>query len=160
MEKIKKILLFQIPMSICNFRCHYCSLAQRDVCYQGVQPTMKYSPEEIRAAFSRKRLGGACFMNFCAEGETLLTKNIDAYVKALVEEGHYAEIVTNLTVTSMIERILGWDRMLLKRVEFKCSFHYLELARANFYSVSRINTGAGFLLCRSVSESEATECVS
>ena len=129
MEKNKKILLFHIPMSICNFRCHYCYLAQRETCYQGVQPEMKYTPEQVRAAFSRKRLGGSCFMNFCAEGETLLTKDIDAYVKALVDEGHYAEIVTNMTVTNVIERILNWDKALLRRIEFKCSFHYLELKR-------------------------------
>lgn len=125
--KNKKILLFGIPMSVCNFRCHYCYLAQREVCYEGIQPEMKYSPEQVRAAFSRQRLGGPCFMNFCADGETLLTKNIDEYIKALVEEGHYAEIVTNLSITNVIERILSWDRELLKRVEFKCSFHYLEL---------------------------------
>ncbi len=68
-------------------------------------------------------------MNFCADGETLLTKDIDKYIKVLVELGHYAEIVTNMTHTQMVERILSWDRNLLSHVEFKCSFHYLELKR-------------------------------
>lgn len=131
MDKIKKILLFRIPMSICNFRCSYCYIAQRDVSYQGIQPEMRYSPEQIRKAFSKERIGGLAFMNFCADGETLLTKNLDLYVKALVEEGHYAEIVTNLTVTPMLEKILSWDKELLKRVEFKCSFHYVELKKKN-----------------------------
>lgn len=131
MDKIKKIILFRIPMSICNFRCHYCYLAQRDESYQGVQPVMKYTPQEVADALSIKRIGGAAYLNFCADGETLLTKNIDLYIKALVEQGHYAEIVTNLVITPVLEKILSWDKELLKRVEFKCSFHYLELKKKN-----------------------------
>ena len=68
-------------------------------------------------------------MNFCAEGETLLTKDLDLYVKALIEEGHYAEVVTNLTVSNALDKFLSWDKELLKHLEFKCSFHYLELRR-------------------------------
>ena len=129
MEKIKKILLFSIPMSICNFRCHYCYLAQRPEHYQGIQPKMKYTPQEVAQALSYERMGGSCFMNFCADGETLLTKDIDLYVKALVEQGHYAEVVTNLSVSNMLDKFLNWDKELLKRLEFKCSFHYLELKK-------------------------------
>lgn len=114
-------------MSICNFRCHYCYLAQRPIHYQGIQPEMKYTPEQMARALSVERLGGVCFGNFCADGETLLTKDIDLYVKEFVKQGHYAEIVTNLTVSNVLEKILSWDKELLKHVEFKCSFHYLEL---------------------------------
>lgn len=129
MEKIKKILLFRIPMSICNFRCHYCYLAQRPEHYQGIQPQMKYTPEEVAYALRKERVGGPCFMNFCADGETLLTKDLDKYVKALVEQGHYAEVVTNLTVSNVLDKFLSWDKELLKHLEFKCSFHYLELKK-------------------------------
>ncbi len=128
---VKKVLLFRIPMSICNFRCHYCYLAQRPVHYQGVQPEMKYSPEQVARALSAERVGGAAYMNFCADGETLLTKDLDQYVKALVEQGHYAEVVTNLSVTNALDKFLAWDKDLLERVEFKCSFHYLELKNRN-----------------------------
>lgn len=127
MEQVKKLLFFRIPMSICNLRCHYCYLAQRKECYQGVQPVMKYSPQEVAKALSFDRVGGAAFMNFCADGETLLIKDLDLYVKELIKEGHYAEIVTNLTITSALEKFLEWDKELLKHLEFKCSFHYLEL---------------------------------
>ena len=58
MDKIKKILLFRIPMSICNFRCSYCYIAQRPVHYQGIQPVMNYSPEEVARALTKNRLGG------------------------------------------------------------------------------------------------------
>lgn len=135
MDKVKKLLLFRIPMSICNFRCHYCYLAQRDESYQGEQPVMKYSPSEVAKALSLARVGGPAYMNFCADGETLLTKNIAQYIKALVEEGHYAEVVTNLTVTKVLDEFLAWDKNLLKRLEFKCSFHYLELKRLGLLDV-------------------------
>ena len=126
---MKKIFLFSIPMSICNFRCSYCYLAQREEHYQGIMPEFKYTPEEFGHACSMERVGGASFGNFTATGETLLTKDIDRYVKAFVEQGHYAEVVTNLTVTPVIEKMLSWDKKLLKRLEFKCSFHYLELKK-------------------------------
>lgn len=134
-----KMILLQIPTSICNFRCHYCYLAMRDVCYQGEQAKMKYSPEQVALALSPKRMGGICYINACADGETLLTKDIDIYFKALVEEGHYLEIVTNMTITPMINRILSWDHDLLRHVEFKCSFHYLELKNKNLLEVFATN---------------------
>lgn len=127
MDKIKKMLMFGIPCSICNFRCVYCYIAQRPIHYEGLQPKMNYTPSQVAKACSAKRLGGLAYMNFCADGETLLTRDIDLYVRALVEEGHYAEIVTNLTITPMLDKILKWPSDLLARTEFKCSFHYLEL---------------------------------
>lgn len=135
MDKIKRIILFNIPMSICNFRCHYCYLSHRDECYQNKQPNLKFSPEYVAKALSKERLGGRAYINFCAEGETLLTKNIDKYIYELVKEGHYIEIVTNATITSVIDKILGWDKDLLKRITFKCSFHYLELLKKNLLDV-------------------------
>lgn len=127
MDKVKRILLFRIPVSVCNFRCHYCYIAQRPVHFQGVQPEIRVTPEEFGEAFSSKRLGGHCYGNFCADGETLLTKEIDLYVKEFCKQGHYAEVVTNLSVTKMLDRFLEWDKDLLKHLEFKCSFHYLWL---------------------------------
>ncbi len=130
-NRIKRAFTLRVPLSICNFRCHYCYLAQRPEHYQGIQPEMKYSPEQVARALSPKRLGGQAFINICADGETLLLKNLDAYVKRLAEDGHYPEIVTNCTITPMLEKILSWDRELLAQVEFKCSFHYLELKKRN-----------------------------
>ncbi len=127
MDKIKKIVLCNIPMSICNLRCRYCYLAQRDESFQGEQVHIKYSPEYIAKVFSKKRFGGTCYFNFCAAGETLLTKEIDEYIYAIVKEGHYAEIVSNMTVTPIINKILTWEPEILARVSFKCSFHYLQL---------------------------------
>lgn len=131
MDKIKKIILFRIPMSVCNLRCHYCYLGQRPVHFEGKHPEMKYTPEEVGQALTKERLGGLAYTNFCADGETLLVKDIDKYVRAVVEQGHYAEVVTNLTVTPVLEKFLSWPKDLIERVEFKCSFHYLELKAKN-----------------------------
>lgn len=127
--KNKKIFLFSIPVSICNFRCHYCYLSHRAESFRGIHPPMKYSPEHFAKAMNPKRVGGYAFANFCADGETFLVKDIDLYVKAFVEQGHFAEVVTNLTVTKVLDKFLSWDTALLKHLEFKCSFHYLELKK-------------------------------
>lgn len=140
--KLKRIILCAIPTSVCNFRCHYCYLSHRDVAYQGNQACFEYSPEYVAKAFSPERLGGICYFNFCADGETLLTKNIDEYIRRIVEQGHFAEIVSNMTVSPMLNKILSWDRELLKRVEFKCSFHYLELKKHNMLRLFADNVNA------------------
>lgn len=142
MDKVKRLIMLQVPTSICNFRCHYCYLAQREISYQGKQAEMQYSPEQVAKALSSKRMGGPCFINVCADGETLLTKDIDLYLKALAKEEHYIEIVTNLTITPMIKKILDWEIELLKHIEFKCSFHYLELKKRNLLDVFAENVSA------------------
>jgi len=129
MDKIKKVFLFAIPVSICNFRCHYCYLAQRDESFQGLHPEMKYSPEKFGHAMNANRVGGTAYANFCADGETLLVRDIDLYVKAFIQQGHYAEVVSNMSVTTVIDKFLSWDKDLLSHLEFKCSFHYLELKK-------------------------------
>lgn len=139
MDIIKKLILFRIPMSKCNFRCDYCYLAQRPKHYEGIQPEMKYTPGEVAYALRKERIGGPAYLNFCADGETLLTKDIDLYIKALVEQGHYAEIVSNMTITPMIDKILKWEPELLERIEFKCSFHYLELKSRNLLDIFASN---------------------
>lgn len=124
---MKRMILCVFPMSICNFRCSYCYLSHRDEAYQGKQAVLKYTPEQVGKSFSIERLGGKCFFNFCADGETLLQKNIDKYIYEIAKQGHYVEVVTNLTITPIVNKILEWDKEILKRIEFKCSFHYLEL---------------------------------
>lgn len=135
MDNVKRLIFCEIPTSICNFRCTYCYLGQRNESFQGKQAEFNFSPEYVAEAFSVERLGGICFFNFCAEGETLLTKEIDKYIYEIVKLGHYVEIVTNLTITPVLERILSWETELLKRIVFKCSFHYQELLKKNMLNV-------------------------
>ena len=136
------MILLGIPMSICNFRCHYCYLSQRPIAYQGIQPPMKYSPEQVAKALSSKRLGGLAYLNICADGETLITKDLDIYVRRLVEEGHYVEVVSNCTITPALNKYLAWDRELLEHLEFKCSFHYLELKKRNMLELFARNVNS------------------
>lgn len=96
---------------------------------------MRCTPAEVKKALSFERVGGAAFINICADGETLFTKNIDQYVKVLLENGHYVELVTNMTATAVIDKILTLDKVLLSRLEFKCSFHYLELLKHNLLDI-------------------------
>ena len=126
---IKKLILFRVPMSICNFRCQYCYLSQRDESFQGENPPMRYSPEQIAYAMRQERIGGPCFINVCADGETLLVQDLDKIVRALLAEGHYVEVVTNLSLTRRLEPFLQIEPELLRHLEFKCSFHYLELKK-------------------------------
>lgn len=116
-------------MSICNLRCHYCYLSQRPVHFEGIQPEMKYSPEEVAYAIRPERLGGYAYINLCADGETLLVKDIDIYARRFAESGHFVEVVSNMTVSPVLDKFLQWPKGLLGQVEFKCSFHYLELKK-------------------------------
>lgn len=119
---------------------------------------MKYSPEQVARALSPQRLGGLALFNICADGETLLLKDLDIYVKRLVEQGHYCEIVTNCTITSMLEKLLSWDKELVGRLEFKCSFHYLELKKKNMLALFAKNVNkiwdAGASACVEVTPSD------
>lgn len=135
MDKIKRIILLAVPMSICNFRCSYCYLTHRKEYYQNKQPQYCFSPEHVAKALSRERLGGAAFINICADGETLLTKDIEKYVYEFLKEGHYVEFVTNLTITPVLKKMLAWDKEILKRLSFKCSFHYLQLKKKNLLNI-------------------------
>lgn len=126
---VKKFILFRVPMSICNFRCSYCYLSQRDESFQGEQPPMRYSPEQIAYALRQERVGGPCLINICADGETLLVQDLDKIVRALLTEGHYVEVVTNLSLLHYLEPFLHIEPELLRHLEFKCSFHYLELKK-------------------------------
>lgn len=119
-------------MSICNLKCRYCYIGQKENFCYGKQINYKYSPEHFAKAISQDRIGGVAYANFCANGETLLVKDIEKYIKAFLDQGHYAEIVTNLTVTSMLDKILEWDDETLSRLTFKCSFHYLQLKERNW----------------------------
>ena len=139
MEGCKRLILVPITTSICNLRCSYCYLTHRGEQYQGEQAHFEYDPDYVARALSVKRLGGTCYFNFCADGETLLTKCIEEYMRAIVEQGHYAEIVSNMTVTPVIDKICGWSPELRARTEFKASFHWLELKQRNLLETFTAN---------------------
>ena len=128
MDQIKRFLDCYIPTETCNLRCHYCYIAQQRK-FENVLASFSQSKETIRKAFSKERLGGPCLLNFCAGGETLLSGELLPIVRELVEEGHYAMIVTNGTITKRFEEIAAWPEELRERLFIKFSFHYLEMKR-------------------------------
>ena len=81
----------------------------------------KHTPQEIRKALSKERLGGTCLFNLCAGGETLLVAEILDVVMELLAEGHYVMIVTNGVLTKRFEEFVKFDPSLLKN----CSLNFL-----------------------------------
>lgn len=128
MDKMKRYLDCYIPTETCNFRCHYCYIAQHRK-FNNKVVKFDYSPEFIAKALSKKRLGGTCMINLCAGGETLIAEEIVDVAKAILEEGHYVMIVTNGSLTKRFEKIAQFPKELLSHLFFKFSFHYLELIR-------------------------------
>ena len=57
------------------------------------------------------------------------------YVKAVLENGHTAMIVTNGTLTKRFKEYVKLPKPLLSRLGFKFSFHYLELKRLGLIDV-------------------------
>lgn len=150
MEGIHKLILGLIPNQKCNLKCEYCYISQLEAWDEPEK--MKYSPEHIAKSLSKERLGGTSLINLTGNGETLLQPEVPALAKALLNEGHFVEIVTNGTITKRIEELLDQPEENLSRLFFKLSFHYKELKRLNliehfFANVNKIHdAGASFTL--------------
>ena len=129
-EKIKRYISLYVPVTTCTLRCHYCYITHHRL-FEGPLPELPYSPERIRKALSKERLGGTCLVNFCGGGETLLLPKVVEYIKALLEEGHYVMVVTNATNTQRFQEIANFPRLFLSRLFFKFSYHYIELKERN-----------------------------
>lgn len=128
--KPKRMILGLIPNKKCNFKCQYCYISQlpeREI----FEKNFNYSIEHMAKCLAPNRLGGPCLINLTGEGETLLQRGIVELCEALLEQGHYIELVTNLSVTSKLDQLLKLPAECLKRMEFKISFHYDELNRLN-----------------------------
>lgn len=149
MDKLKRYVECYIPTETCNLRCHYCYITQQRK-FNNKLAIFSHTPDEIRQALSVERLGGVCFLNFCAGGETLLSEDLLPILKALLEEGHYVMVVTNGTILKRFDEISLFPAQLLGRLIFKFSFHYLELVRLGlleryFENIEKIRrAGASF----------------
>lgn len=125
-EQIKKFIACNIPMSACNLKCHYCYISQLSQ-WERNKVDFALNPAQIEKALSADRLGGTCIINLTGKGETLIPKEMPEVIRRLLEQGHFLEVVTNGTLTNRFEEIAEFPRELLERLEFKFSFHYLEL---------------------------------
>ena len=115
-------------------RCSYCYITQHRL-FEGPLPTFKFSPEHVRKALSKERLGGICLINLCGGGETLLSKEIVDYARELLQEGHYVMIVTNGTVSKRFDDFSIFPEELKKRLFFKFSYHYLEFKKRGLFDM-------------------------
>ena len=151
MYKIKRYIDCYVPVTTCSLRCHYCYITHHRL-FGGPLPKYKYSPEHVRKALSKDRLGGTCLINFCAYGETLLSREIVSYVLELLKEGHFVMIVTNGTPTKRFQELASFPEELKKHLFFKFSYHYLELKKRHlldvfFDNIRRVrNAGCSFTL--------------
>lgn len=127
-EKIKRFIDCYLPVTTCNFRCHYCYITQQHK-FDATLPKFKYTAEQIGQALSQERLGGVCCFNICGGGETLLPPETLKIAEAILKQGHYVMIVTNGSLSHRFDEIIKISPHLLKRLLFKFSFHYLELKR-------------------------------
>jgi len=132
MEKIKYFIDCGVPTYACNFKCKYCYISTWENWKQNEKSLkIKYSKEQFKDAFSKKRWGGCIMFNFCAAGETLLCKELLPIVETLLKEGHYCMIVTNGTISKRFDEICNWGEEVKKRLFIKFSYHYLELKKQN-----------------------------
>lgn len=127
MAKLNKLILCYIPTNRCNFKCEYCIVSQVDGWNDKREKAFKYPVEHMIRALTKERLGGECYINLTAQGETLIYKDIVPLTRGLLEEGHFVEIVTNGMITRTINEILSFPPEMLKRLFFKISYHYNEL---------------------------------
>lgn len=134
MDKIKKILLVNVPTGKCNFKCPYCFITQVDG-WKSDDEHFPINSSDVAKAFSMDRFGGACFMNLCSRGETLIYPQMVGILRAILEQGHYVEVVTNGSIKKRFEEISKFPKELLDRLSFKFSFHYTELKRLNLFDV-------------------------
>ncbi len=129
--KPKKMIMCLIPNNICDLKCEYCYISQLPD-WMKTGDKFTYDVEHIAKCLSPERLGGVCLINLTGEGETMLQKDIVELCKLLLEQGHYIELVTNLTITKKVDEFMHLPKKLLEQLEFKISFHYKELLRINF----------------------------
>lgn len=127
--KIRRMINAGFQATACNLKCNYCYISQINEERSVRLPHFRYSPEIIGKALSTDRLGGVCLFNLCANGETLIPKEIPSILYEILKQGHYVELVTNGTLQQRFDEIFNFPKELLSRLCFKFSFHYLELKR-------------------------------
>ncbi|GHU40890.1 hypothetical protein FACS1894190_08330 [Spirochaetia bacterium] len=140
--RVERMIDGFVPVTSCNLRCHYCYVTQQGQ-FNNELPWFPHLDKIIGTAFSKKRLGGICYVNLCAAGETLLPPETTVIIRELLKAGHYVWVVTNGTITKRFDELLKLPKGWLKRLAFKMSFHYLELKRLNllesyFNTIKRI----------------------
>ena len=116
--QMKRSIDLHIPVTTCTLHCPYCYVYHRGLFKEKLPTKFKYSPEVVKKALSKERLGGVCLINMTADGETLLPPQIIDYIRVLLENGHYIAIVTNGTITRAHDEILKFPEEYRSRIFF------------------------------------------
>lgn len=151
MDKIHRFFECLIPVPICNIRCEYCYITQRNG-WSEQATAFRYSPEHIGRALAKDRLGGTCYFSLCGSGETLVPKETIEITRHLLRNGHYVNITTNGILSRRIGKLLEFAPEALSRLHFAFSFHYLELVKrkkidAFFANIKRVkDAGCSYLV--------------
>ena len=119
-----------IPVTICNLKCDYCYVIQRNN-RNMKKAELKFSAEHIGKCLTKERLGGKCYFSLCGAGETLAQPEIVDIAYNILKQGHIVNITTNGTMSKVFEKFKDIEPKLLKQLHFSFSFHYLELKRLN-----------------------------
>jgi hypothetical protein len=85
----------------------------------------------MRKALAPERLGGKCYFNLCAEGETLLFKDLSWLAFMLLKLGHSVSIVTNAIPTKPLKHLIEFCGDFKDMLFIKCSLHYTQLLKKN-----------------------------
>lgn len=128
-DQIKRFITCRIPVTACNFNCMYCYLCgiEKRTIIDFVLP-----PEVLAQKLSVERLGGVCYFNLCADGETMLHPQLILLVKELTKAGHYVDIITNGSLTKKFDELINsLSTEEQSRLMIKFSFHYMQLKEKN-----------------------------
>ena len=151
MEKIERFVECLIPVTLCNLKCSYCYVIQRDN-RKNKMAELQYSPEVIGEAMNKDRWGGTCYFSICGAGETTIQKNLESIVYNILKNGHYVNITPNGTLKNRLKQIIETNKDYIDHLRFSFSFHYLELKRLNlienfFENINMVkNAGASILV--------------
>ncbi len=131
MDKIKKFISAQIPVSICNLDCSYCYVKQYSPELKNSRHSahFTYDINLLKKALSFERLGGACLFNIVGDGETVIPEEIIPITRILLDNGHFVFITTNGTQSLRHKQFAQFPHELRKHLGFKFSYHYKELKR-------------------------------
>ena len=123
-ESIEKFIGLHFKVGVCNLKCSYCYVGQ----HNNHMLDIPYTLEEMKRAFSKKRLGGICFINICSDGETLIHPMMPKIIEAFLQEGHYVLVVTNAVFRKRLMECISCKADVSK-LFFKVSFHYEEMKK-------------------------------
>lgn len=132
-DRIKRFITCHVPVTVCNFSCEYCYL--RNITERVIDPFV-LEPKQLATKLSAERLGGTCYFNLCADGETMMHPQLIDLVSELTSYGHYVDIITNGTMTKKFDELI--EKLTIdqqRHVMIKFSFHYVELKRRGLLDV-------------------------